>query len=194
MKMARKTGLVFILASLFLSVNTNVYSQAGGAAVPFLLISPDARGSGNGGNAPWRAGKGTLFEGGLRVPFIARWPGRVAAGATSSHVAYFGDLFATFAELLGQSPPAGLDSVSLAPTLLGRPSEQGSHPYLYWEFYELGGRQAVRFDRWKAIREPSGENVGELSIAGWLVSLRGGPPANCWTQMSELPSPPRSEE
>jgi uncharacterized sulfatase len=52
--------------------------------------------------------------------------------------------------------------VSLAPTLLGRPAEQGSHPYLYWEFYEQGGRQAVRFDRWKAIREPMKTGPVEL--------------------------------
>jgi arylsulfatase A-like enzyme len=105
-------------------------------------------------NGPLRGLKRDLYEGGIRVPLIARWPGRVAPGSVSSHVGYFGDFFATFAELLGRPTPAGLDSISLLPTLLGRPGEQRDHDYLYWEFYEQGGRQAVRFGPWKAIREP----------------------------------------
>jgi uncharacterized sulfatase len=109
-----------------------------------------------------RGEKGTLWEGGLRVPMIARWPGRIAPGSVSSHVAYFGDFFATFAELLGQPVPPGLDSLSLGPTLTGRPPEQKAHEYLYWEFYEQGGRQAVRFGPWKAIREPM--KTGRLQL------------------------------
>jgi len=105
-------------------------------------------------NGPLRGLKRALYEGGIRVPMIARWPGRVAPGSVSSHVGYFGDFFATFAEMLGQADPAGLDSVSLLPTLTGKPAEQKAHEYLYWEFYEQGGRQAVRFGSWKAIREP----------------------------------------
>jgi uncharacterized sulfatase len=85
---------------------------------------------------------------------IARWPGRIVPGSVSAHVGYSGDLFATFADLLGRPVPEGLDSISLMPALAGRAAEQKGHPYLYWEFYEQGGRQAVRFGRWKAIREP----------------------------------------
>ncbi len=88
------------------------------------------------------------------MPLIARWPGRTAPGSVSSHVGYSGDFFATFAEMLGRPVPPGLDSVSLLPTLTGRPGGQEAHEYLYWEFYEQGGRQAVRFGPWKAIREP----------------------------------------
>jgi uncharacterized sulfatase len=105
-------------------------------------------------NGPLRGLKRALYEGGIRVPMIARWPGRIAPGSVSSHVGYFGDFFATFAEVLGQGAPAGLDSLSLLPTLTGRPAQQKAHEYLYWEFYEQGGRQAVRFGPWKAIREP----------------------------------------
>jgi arylsulfatase A-like enzyme len=105
-------------------------------------------------NGPLRGLKRALYEGGIRVPMIARWPGRVPAGGVSGHVGYFGDFFATFAELLGRPAPAGLDSISLLPVLTGRPGEQRTHEYLYWEFYEQGGRQAVRFGSWKAIREP----------------------------------------
>ena len=105
-------------------------------------------------NGPLRGLKRALHEGGIRVPLIARWPGRTGSGAVSAHVGYFGDFFATFAELLGQPVPPGLDSLSLLPTLAGRPGDQGAHQFLYWEFYEQGGRQAVRFGSWKAIREP----------------------------------------
>jgi len=105
-------------------------------------------------NGPFRGLKRDLHEGGIRVPLIARWPGRVAPGSVSSHVGYFGDFFATFAEMLGRPAPVGLDSISLLPTLQGRPREQRAHDHLYWEFYEQGGRQAVRFGTWKAIREP----------------------------------------
>jgi uncharacterized sulfatase len=105
-------------------------------------------------NGPLRGLKRALYEGGIRVPMIARWTGRVPAGGVSGHVGYFGDFFATFAELLGQPVPPGLDSISLLPSLSGRPEAQAAHDYLYWEFYEQGGRQAVRFGPWKAIREP----------------------------------------
>jgi arylsulfatase A-like enzyme len=105
-------------------------------------------------NGPLRGIKRSLTDGGIRVPFLARWPGRVAAGTTSPHVGYFGDMMRTFAELAGATPPEKLDSVSLVPTLLGR-GTQARHEYLYWEFYESGFAQAVLLDgRWKGIRAP----------------------------------------
>ncbi len=101
---------------------------------------------------PLRGYKRDLTEGGIRVPFIARWPGRIAPGVTAAQVGYFGDMMATFAELTGASLPPALDSISLVPTLTGR-SVQAQHEYLYWEFYENGVSQAVLLDgRWKAIR------------------------------------------
>jgi arylsulfatase A-like enzyme len=106
-----------------------------------------------GSSGPFRGIKRDLYEGGIRVPLIVRWPGRVAANRTSGQVGYFGDLFATCAELARRPAPAGLDSISLAPTLLGS-GRQRSHDYLYWEFYENGGAQAVRFGAWKAVRKP----------------------------------------
>jgi arylsulfatase A-like enzyme len=105
-----------------------------------------------GANGPFSGIKRSLTDGGIRVPFVARWPGRIAAGGTSAHVGYFGDMMTTFAELAGARPPAALDSLSLVPTLLGR-GEQAKHEYLYWEFYEGGFSQAVLLeDRWKGIR------------------------------------------
>lgn len=100
--------------------------------------------------------KRSLTDGGIRVPTLARWPGRVPAGAVSDHVAYFGDWFATAAELAGVPVPDGLDSISFVPTLLGRPEGQRRHEFLYWEFHEGGFSQAaLHRGRWKGIRSES---------------------------------------
>lgn len=114
-------------------------------------------------NGPLRGMKRDLYEGGIRVPFIVRWPGKIKAGSYSAHIGYFGDMLATFAELSGGEAPEGLDSISIVPTLLEndeRPQEQ--HPYLYWEFYEQGSKQAVRKEQWKAIRMPM--FTGEIQL------------------------------
>lgn len=97
--------------------------------------------------------KRAMTEGGIRVPFIARWPGRIAPGAEVRQPAYFGDMMATFAELAGTKPAADSDSISLVPTLLGR-GTQPKHDYFYWEAYEGGVSQAVLLGdgRWKGIR------------------------------------------
>lgn len=97
--------------------------------------------------------KRSLTDGGIRVPAIAWWPGRVPAGATSDHVAYFGDWMATAAELGGVPVPAGLDSLSLVPVLEGRTETAPSHEFLYWEFHEGGFQQAALLrGRWKGLR------------------------------------------
>jgi arylsulfatase A-like enzyme len=113
-------------------------------------------------NGPLTGIKRDLTEGGIRVPFLARCPGRIAAGSVSRHPAYLGDLFATFCDLGGARTFPGLDSISLAPTLLGRPKDQEQHPYLYWEFHERGFSQAVRHGEWKAIR--SGGEKGRVKL------------------------------
>lgn len=103
---------------------------------------------------PLRGMKRDLYEGGIRVPMIARWPGTTPPGSTSDHVGYFGDLMATVAELSESDCPKNVDSISFAPTLMKNSDKQKKHKYLYWEFYEQGGKQAVRADDWKAIRMP----------------------------------------
>ena len=96
--------------------------------------------------------KRSLTDGGIRIPFVARWPGKIKAGSVSGHVGYFGDMMATWTEVAGAKPPAKIDSISIVPTLLGRAS-QPKHDYLYWEFYEQGVSQALLLDgRWKALR------------------------------------------
>ncbi len=107
-----------------------------------------------GASGPLTGIKRNLTDGGIRVPMIARWPGRVAAGKVSSHVGYFGDLMNTFAEFAGGKTPAPqtLDSVSIVPELLGK-GKQTKHDYLYWEFYEKGFAQAVLLEgHWKGLR------------------------------------------
>ena len=98
--------------------------------------------------------KRDLYDGGIRVPFLAWWPGTIRAGQVSDHIGYFGDLMATAADLSGVDAPPDTDSISFAPTLLGRAGEQRMHDYLYWEFYEAGSSQAVRIGQWKGVRKP----------------------------------------
>jgi len=100
---------------------------------------------------PLRGMKRDLYEGGIRVPTIAWWPGTVQPGRVSDHVGYFGDLIATAGDLTGAKIPKGLDSISFLPTLKGR-GKQKSHKYLYWEFYERGGSRALLWGDWKAVR------------------------------------------
>ncbi len=102
-------------------------------------------------NGGLRGIKRDLYEGGIRVPMIANWPGRIRAGSESGHISAFWDFFPTFAELAGQEPPKGLDGLSMVPTLF-ESGEQQQHDYLYWEFHEHGGRVALRQGDWKVVR------------------------------------------
>src|SRR5690606_9502231 len=101
-------------------------------------------------NGPFKGYKRDLYEGGIRVPMIAHWPAKIEAGSISHHISAFWDILPTFAELAEADTPADTDGISLVPTLLGR--EQESHDYLYWEFHEQNGKQAVRKGEWKAIK------------------------------------------
>ncbi|MEM7457133.1 MAG: sulfatase-like hydrolase/transferase [Planctomycetota bacterium] len=102
-------------------------------------------------NGPLRGGKRDLYEGGIRVPLIAWAPGRIAPGSVSDHICASWDFPATACELAGATLPEGTDSISMVPSLTGQ-GEQQEHEYLYWEFYERGGKQAVRAGDWKAIK------------------------------------------
>ncbi|MBD5780202.1 arylsulfatase [Pelagicoccus sp. NFK12] len=102
-------------------------------------------------NGGLRGFKRDLYEGGIRVPMIAKWPGRIAEGSVSQHVSAFWDVLPTVADLTGQSVPEGTDGISFLPSLLGE-GEQTKHAYLYWEFHEKKGRIALRKGKWKAVR------------------------------------------
>jgi arylsulfatase A-like enzyme len=99
---------------------------------------------------PLRGIKRDLYEGGIRVPTIARWPGKIAAGSVSAHPWAFWDFLPTAADLAGADAPEGLSGTSIVPALLGEQQAQPGH--LYWEFHERGFTQAVRMGNWKAFR------------------------------------------
>ena len=102
---------------------------------------------------PLRGLKGSLYEGGIRVPLIVRWPGQVKAGSVSDLVTGLEDWVPTLIDIVGarKPPPAGIDGVSIAPTLLG--NKQPPRPFLYREFSGYGGQQAVWIGRWKGVRQ-----------------------------------------
>ncbi|HKQ93569.1 MAG TPA: arylsulfatase [Blastocatellia bacterium] len=102
-------------------------------------------------NGPLRGIKRDLYEGGIRVPMIARWPKRIKAGAKSDQVWAHWDLLPTLAEVAGVKPPADIDGVSMFNALVGR--RQRDHEFLYWEFHERGFSQAARMGDWKAVRK-----------------------------------------
>jgi arylsulfatase A-like enzyme len=102
-------------------------------------------------SGPLRGIKRDLYEGGIRVPMIVRWPGRIKAGSTNNQVWAFWDFLPTAAELAGVKAPKGIDGVSMVPTLLGLP-QTNRHGFLYWEFHERGFQQAARMGDWKAVK------------------------------------------
>jgi arylsulfatase A len=102
-------------------------------------------------NGRLRGYKRDLYEGGIRVPMIACWPGKIPAGTVTDHISAFQDVLPTMAQLTGQPTPKDIDGVSFLPTLLQRGRQQ-QHDYLYWEFHELKGRVAIRKGNWKGVR------------------------------------------
>lgn len=104
-------------------------------------------------SGPLRGVKRDLYEGGIRVPMVARWPGTVAAAQVSDQVWAFWDVLPTLGELAGLPPKKGIDGISMAPTLLGREQKE-QHEYLYWDYGHVRGNfsQAVRFGDWKGVR------------------------------------------
>jgi arylsulfatase len=127
---------------IFTSDNGPTYDRLGGSDSVFFNSAGGLRGY-----------KGSVYEGGIRVPLIVRWPGLVKAGAVSEHVVASWDVLPTVMAMIGSAndTPSGVDGVSLAPTLLGR-GEQKRHEYLYWEFPAYTGQQAVRWGHWKGVR------------------------------------------
>lgn len=106
-------------------------------------------------SGPLRGIKRDLYEGGIRVPMIARWPGKIKAGAVSNQVWAFWDFLPTAAQIAGVKPAKKIDGISILPVLLGK--QQRGHEYLYWEFFERGFQQAIRFKNWKAVRVATGK-------------------------------------
>lgn len=146
-RMDRDVGRILAdLAKQNLDNNTIVFftsdngpHEEGGADPGFFQSAGNLRGI-----------KRDLYEGGVRVPMIARWPGRIAAGRVSSQIWAHWDVLPTAAQIAGAQAPTGIDGISMLPALLGR--SQQDHDFLYWEFHERGFDQAVRMGEWKAVR------------------------------------------
>jgi len=101
-------------------------------------------------NGNLRGIKRDLYEGGIRVPLIVRWPGKIKPGSTSNHISAFWDMLPTFCEIAEIDTPDKIDGISLLSSLIGK--KQTQHEYLYWEFTEKGGKQAIRKENFKAIK------------------------------------------
>jgi arylsulfatase A-like enzyme len=135
------------LKSLRIESNTVVFftsdngpHKEGGVKAEFLKSS-----------GPLRGIKRDVYEGGIRVPMIVRWPGRINAGAVNDQAWSFADFLPTAAALAGAEPVAGLDGISVLPTLLGERQTE-VHECLYWEIHEGGSKQALRVGDWKGVR------------------------------------------
>ncbi len=103
-------------------------------------------------SGPFRGIKRDLYEGGIRVPMIANWPGTIPAGQITTQISAAWDVLPTCCDAAGIATPPGIDGISIMPTLSGQSRNQQQHAYLYWEFHEKGGRQAIRTGDWKSVR------------------------------------------
>jgi len=103
-------------------------------------------------NGVYKGHKRDLYEGGIRMPFVAWWPNKIPAGTASDHMSAFWDVKATFCDLVGNKPKGKTDGISFLPSLLGKNKKQKEHKYLYWEFNEgRGPIQALTKKDWKLI-------------------------------------------
>jgi len=109
-------------------------------------------------SGPLRGIKRDLYEGGIRVPAIAWWPGKIVPHSVSDHTWAFWDFLPTAAAVAGREAPA-CDGQSFLPALLANTDEQKPHEYLYWEFHERAFKQALRMGRYKAVRNGSDASV-----------------------------------
>lgn len=116
-------------------------------------------------NGPLRGIKRDVYEGGIRTPFLVRWPGRIKAGGTSDHLGAFWDIVPTMAELTGQPVPAQSDGISIVPTLLGMPGQE-QHKYIYHEFIQGADKpyssRSLRLGDWKAVQTRGKGNKGKF--------------------------------
>ncbi len=141
MRLLRELDLDQNTIVLFTSDNGPTYDRLGGSDSEFFRSA-----------GPFRGLKGSLYEGGIRVPLVVRWPGHIPPASVSDHVCAFWDILPTLCEIANVQAPDGVDGISLLPTLNGK-GEQQKHEFLYWEFPAYGGQQAVRFGDYKAVRQ-----------------------------------------
>jgi arylsulfatase len=143
----KSLGLAENTLVLFTSDNGPTFGRLGGADSDFFNSA-----------GPLRGRKGATYEGGIRVPLIAYWPGKIAGGRESNHIGGFQDMLPTLCDVAAAQKPTDIDGISFVPTLLGS-GQQRAHEYVYWEFAAYEQQQAVRSGKWKIIR--SGVDKGD---------------------------------
>jgi arylsulfatase A-like enzyme len=126
--------------TIIIFTSDNGTHKEGGADPDFFNSSAGLRGY-----------KRDLFEGGIRVPMMVKWKGKIKEGSSTNHISALWDVFPTIEEIIKKKPTVKLDGISFLPTMLGSKSQK-KHDYLYWEFHELGGRQAIRKGKWKLVK------------------------------------------
>ncbi len=109
-------------------------------------------------NGPLRGAKRDLYEGGIRIPLIVRWKGKIKPNSETDHISAFWDFLPTACEVAGVEAPRHTDGISYLPVLFGK--EQEKHEVLYWEFPAQGGKQALRYGKWKGVRNGLLEDPG----------------------------------
>lgn len=147
-RLDRDLGVILAqLKSLKLDTNTVIFFTSDNGPHKEGGVNPDFFQS----SGPFRGIKRDLYEGGIRVPMIVRWPEKIQPGTVSDQVWAFWDFLPTAAAIAGTTPPSSLDGLSMLPTLLGQ-KQTNQHDFLYWEFHERGSKQALRMGDWKGIR------------------------------------------
>ena len=147
-RMDRSVGLIMeAVKEAGIHENTIVFFTSDNGAAENTLQWPFFRSNGN-----LRGVKRDPYEGGIRVPMIVSYPGKISPGSKSELPWYFADVLPTLGALTGSQVPDNIDGISVLPTLLGEEQNPGPRP-LYWEFYEMEGWRAVRFGPWKAIQQ-----------------------------------------
>ena len=152
-RMDRDMGrIVELLQELDIDSNTIIFFTSDNGPHREGGNDPDFQDS----NGPLNGIKRSLHDGGIRVPMIARWPGKIKSGTTSDFIGAFWDMMPTMAELANVADhcPQGIDGISFVPTLLGESEKQKQHDHLFWAFYERGGARAIRAGNWKAVQQP----------------------------------------
>ena len=138
--------ILALLKELGIDDDTIVFFSGDNGGQAYFRDAEHPRGVFEPNSTVFRGGKGSLLEGGLRVPFFVRWPGRIKAGSVTDHLCSFADVMPTLAEACGAKVPGDLDGLSFLPTLLGKEGQK-QHDFLYWEY---GDQVAVRKGAWKA--------------------------------------------
>ena len=160
--LVEKLGLSENTLIIFTSDNGPTFRRLGGSDSDFFKSAGVFKGL-----------KGSLYEGGIRVPTVAKWPGKINPGTTSDHVSAFWDWLPTLSEVAGGKNPKNIDGISMMPAMKG--INQKKHDYLYWEFPSYGVQQAVRMGDWKGIRQKMSKAKKSADLVTELYNLKNDP-------------------